>query len=125
MNVEPSGQLPRSPASGSPVVELVRFCVLEPAAKGFEAVLEEATALLRDVPGYEGHAGGWCVETRLEFLLAISWSSLEDHVVGFRQSPLHDRWLALLAPLVRPAPWVRHYSTDSRMLKKGTRSAPS
>jgi hypothetical protein len=37
------------------------------------------------------------------------WDTLEDHMVGFRESPAFAEWRALLGPHFAGPPAVEHY----------------
>jgi len=42
-------------------------------------------------------------------VLLVQWKRLEDHTIGFRQSPEYQRWKALLHHFYDPFPTVEHY----------------
>ena len=48
------------------------------------------------------------LELPLEYLL-VEWDRLEDHTVGFRQSPRYEKWRALLHRFYDPFPRVEHF----------------
>jgi len=41
----------------------------------------------------------------------IEWERLEDHTVGFRQSPAFTRWRELVGPYFASTPVVDHSQT--------------
>jgi hypothetical protein len=41
--------------------------------------------------------------------LLFRWEQLEDHTVGFRQSPAYEEWKTLLHHFYDPFPTVAHY----------------
>lgn len=46
-------------------------------------------------------------------MLLVSWESLEDHTVGFRESEQYKEWKALLHHFYDPFPIVEHYEDVS------------
>jgi len=82
---------------------------------GREAEFEAAFALARDIPagsdGFHSLRLLRCVETPSRYLLLIEWTTLEAHTVGFRGSPLYQRWRELLHHFYDPFPTVIHFET--------------
>ena len=66
-------------------------------------------------PHIEGSKGCRKVEMRQgiehpdDFLLLVWWETLEDHNVGFRESPAFAEWRAILGPLFAAPPQVVHH----------------
>ena len=66
-------------------------------------------------PYIEGSKGCRQVEMRQgiehpdDFLLLVWWDTLEDHNVGFRESPAFTEWRAILGPLFAAPPAVVHH----------------
>ena len=66
-------------------------------------------------PHIEGSKGCRKVEMRQgieqpdDFLLLVWWETLEDHNVGFRESPAFTEWRAILGPLFAAPPQVVHH----------------
>ena len=66
-------------------------------------------------PHIEGSKGCRKVEMRQgiehpdDFLLLVWWDTLEDHNVGFRESPAFTEWRAILGPLFAAPPAVVHH----------------
>ena len=82
---------------------------------GREAEFEAAFAVARDIPagsdGFESLRLLRCVEAPSRYLLLIEWATLEAHTVGFRSSPLYQRWRELLHHFYEPFPTVIHFET--------------
>ena len=49
------------------------------------------------------------METPERYVLQIFWATLEDHTVGFRQSPAFTEWRAIVGPFFAAAPHVEHF----------------
>ena len=66
-------------------------------------------------PHIEGSKGCRKVEMRQgiehpdDFLLLVWWETLEDHTVGFRESPAFQEWRTILGPLFASPPAVVHH----------------
>jgi heme-degrading monooxygenase HmoA len=75
----------------------------------FEAAFRKAQAIIAAMPGYLSHELQRCVERENEYILLVRWRSLEDHEVGFRQSPQYQEWRSLLHHFYDPFPTVSHY----------------
>ena len=82
---------------------------------GREAAFEAAFAIARDIPaesdGFRSLRLLRCVEEPSRYLLLIEWTTLEAHTVGFRGSPLYQRWRELLHHFYEPFPTVIHFET--------------
>ena len=75
----------------------------------FEAALQEARPLIAATPGFRSIAVRRCIETPNRYLLLVEWETLEDHTIGFRQSPRYETWRALLHRFYDPFPRVEHF----------------
>jgi heme-degrading monooxygenase HmoA len=75
----------------------------------FEQAFARAQSIIAAMPGYLGHRLDRCVEKPGRHLLLVTWRSLEDHTVGFRQSAGYQQWKSLLHHFYDPFPEVLHY----------------
>ena len=80
----------------------------------FETAMKEARPLIAATPGFQSIEVRRCLETPNRYLLLVVWETLEDHTVGFRQSPRYEKWRALLHHFYDPFPRVEHFG-DSIM----------
>ncbi len=79
------------------------------AHEQFEAALTEARTVISSAPGFRSlrlHRG---VESPDRYLLLVEWETLEDHTVGFRESPAFAEWRSLIGPFFESQPEVDHY----------------
>ena len=76
----------------------------------FEKAFAQASPLVEASHGYIRHELRKCVETADRYLMLIQWETLEDHVVGFRQSPAFQEWKALTHHFYEPFPTVEHFT---------------
>jgi len=81
----------------------------EGGCDAFESAFREASAIIVSMPGYESHELRRCIECPSRYILLVRWRRLEDHTVGFRQSPEYQRWRTLLHHFYDPFPTVEHY----------------
>lgn len=101
-----------SPLGVSSVILEVAVLDVKPnLATEFETAFKTASAIIRSMPGYLSHELQRCIETENRYLLLVRWKTLEDHTVGFRQSPEYQEWRALLHHFYDPFPAVEHYET--------------
>jgi quinol monooxygenase YgiN len=75
----------------------------EAIKKGVETVVSKA----KGFRGYTVHKG---VESPERYVLQITWETLEDHTVSFRESPAFADWRALVGPFFAAPPAVEHFS---------------
>jgi heme-degrading monooxygenase HmoA len=84
-------------------------------APGQQAAFDEAIArALRTVAsrakGMRGYKVNKGIESPERYILQIFWDTLEDHTVGFRQSPLFTEWRAIVGPFFAAPPVVEHFT---------------
>jgi heme-degrading monooxygenase HmoA len=93
------------------ILEVADIRVLPGQEAEFGPALERA---LRTVASRAAGVQGWrvhqCLETPQRFVLQIEWATLEDHTVGFRQSPLFAEWRAIIGPFFAQPPLVEHFN---------------
>jgi heme-degrading monooxygenase HmoA len=75
----------------------------------FEAAFKAASPLIASRLGYISHELQHCLEHKNRYILLVQWQKLEDHTVGFRQSPQYQEWRSLLHHFYDPFPAVEHY----------------
>lgn len=75
----------------------------------FEAAFLHAKTIILGADGCESLTLSRCVERHSTYLLLVQWQSLEDHMIGFRESAAYQEWRSLLHHFYDPAPVVEHY----------------
>ncbi len=75
----------------------------------FENASVQAQPIIASMPGYVSHQLQRCLEVPDKYLLLVKWQNLEDHTIGFRQSPRYNEWKQLLHHFYEPFPTVEHY----------------
>jgi len=83
---------------------------IKPGREGeFENAFGKAQRIISGMAGYVSHQLQRCIEQPGRYLLLVQWESLEDHTVGFRQSPQYQAWRDQLHHFYDPFPEVQHY----------------
>jgi heme-degrading monooxygenase HmoA len=92
------------------ILEIAQFDIIT----GKEDLFEKASSLAKNVisqsKGFVSIEFQKCIETPTKFLALIKWETLEDHTIGFRESPLFIEWRAILSPFFNSAPMALHYN---------------
>ena len=93
------------------ILEVAHVDIIAGHQREFEAALREASGtVLPQARGFiDFTAHGWGVERPSTYLFTIAWKSLDDHLVGFRDSELFTQWRDLIGPHFASPPVVEHY----------------
>jgi heme-degrading monooxygenase HmoA len=75
----------------------------------FETTFKLASTLISQGNGYVSHELHRCMEVPGKYLLLVKWKTIEDHTIGFRQSPEYQQWKQLLHHFYEPFPTVEHF----------------
>jgi heme-degrading monooxygenase HmoA len=83
---------------------------IDPAkAADFEAaILRGASTVIATAKGFRGFKVNRSQESAGRYILMIYWDTLEDHTVGFRQSPAFTEWRGIVGPFFLQPPVVEH-----------------
>jgi heme-degrading monooxygenase HmoA len=92
------------------VLELAFLNVIQSREADFERAFREARGIIASMPGFESLELQKCIERTNRYVLLVRWERLEDHTIGFRQSPEYQRWKTLLHHFYDPFPTVEHYA---------------
>ncbi len=92
-----------------PILEAVMLQIKPGTASAFEAAFRQASPIIASMKGYCGHDLHRCLETPGKYLLLVRWETLEDHTIGFRESPNYQTWKQLLHHFYDPRPVVEHF----------------
>ena len=93
------------------ILEVAVLDVKPGLASDFEIAFKTASGIIATLPGYICHELQRCLETENRYILLVHWQTLEDHTIGFRQSPQYQEWSSLLHHFYEPFPVVEHYET--------------
>ena len=78
------------------------------AAAFEEAIAHGLSSVIAKAQGYCGHKVNRSIESPGRYIVTIFWASLDDHMVGFRQSPAFTEWRAIVGPFFLQPPVVEH-----------------
>jgi heme-degrading monooxygenase HmoA len=89
---------------------------IDPAkANAFEEAIERAArTVISHAKGFQGFKVNRSIESPGRYLLTIHWDTLEDHTVGFRESPAFAEWRAIVGPFFAAPPVVEHFELVSQ-----------
>jgi heme-degrading monooxygenase HmoA len=74
-----------------------------------EAIERGLTTVIAKAKGFQGFKVNKGIESPERYILQIFWATLEDHTVGFRESPLFTEWRAIVGPFFASPPNVEHF----------------
>jgi heme-degrading monooxygenase HmoA len=80
----------------------------------FETAFATAKSIIAGMQGFVDLRLSRSIETPNEYLLLVTWESVEAHEVGFRGSPGYARWRELLHGFYDPFPVVEHFAEVDR-----------
>jgi heme-degrading monooxygenase HmoA len=110
---------PRDGYRAAMILELAILDVRAGESPAFEAAFAEAKAIIAAMPGFRDLQLQRCLESEDRYVLLVGWDRLEDHTVGFRESPEYQRWRALLHQFYEPFPIVEHYEPVFHVARPG------
>jgi heme-degrading monooxygenase HmoA len=70
--------------------------------RGLDTVISHA----KGCQGYKVNRG---LESPERYILQVFWDTLDDHMVGFRQSDAFPQWRAIVGPFFAAPPVVEHF----------------
>ncbi len=92
------------------ITEVVDINVRPEDMPAFGKALAQAVAtILSKSKGFRGHRIMASQESPGRVLLLVEWDTVEDHMVGFRQSPAYAQWRALIGHFFAQPPRVEHF----------------
>ncbi len=92
------------------ILELADIRIHPGQNAAFEEAIERALkTVIRSAKGFQGYKVNRGIENSERYILQIFWDTLEDHTVGFRQSPEFVQWRAIVGPFFAGAPAVEHF----------------
>jgi heme-degrading monooxygenase HmoA len=91
------------------ITETAHMTIRPGQEAAFEAALDQARSLVEQTPGCLGLTVQRGVERPGVYLITIGWDTLDDHLVGFRESARFPQWRALLSPHFAEPPAVEHW----------------
>lgn len=74
-----------------------------------EAIQRGLKTVIHEAQGFQGYKINRGIESTERYILQVFWGRLEDHTVGFRQSPAFTAWRAIVGPFFATPPVVEHF----------------
>ncbi|MFV5703671.1 antibiotic biosynthesis monooxygenase family protein [Flavobacterium sp. XS2P12] len=97
------------------ILEIATFDIKEQSQTAFTAAFQEAKLVVSKSKGFLGLEFQHCIEIPTKFVVLIQWETLEDHTIGFRESPLFTQWRAILSPHFQNPPIAEHFQTINKI----------
>jgi quinol monooxygenase YgiN len=101
-----AGHQPRSEAAM--ILEIAQIEIKPGAETDFEAGVSAAEPLFRAARGCRSFSLHRSVEHPSRYRLIVGWDSVDDHMVGFRESPAFQQWRSLVADCFAGPAQVEH-----------------
>lgn len=79
-----------------------------------EAIQRAISTVISKAKGFKGCQINKGIESPERYLLQISWDTLENHTVDFRESPAFAEWRAIVGPFFAGPPTVEHFNLLSK-----------
>jgi len=92
------------------VLEVAILNVIAGKEVEFETAFHKASKIIAAMNGYISYQLQRCIENPSQYILLVTWETLEDHTQGFRGSAEYQEWRALLHHFYDPFPVVEHYT---------------
>lgn len=92
------------------ILEHVILAIKPGSESEFESALAEAKEVISQVAGFRSLTLRRSIERPSTYLLLNEWDTVEDHMVGFRESDLFVRWRGLIGPYFEADPKVEHFA---------------
>jgi heme-degrading monooxygenase HmoA len=92
------------------ILELADIRIQPGQQAAFEKAIELGlSSVIAKAKGFRGAKVNHGIENPERYVLQIFWETLEDHTVGFRESPLFPEWRAIVGPFFAGPPQVEHF----------------
>lgn len=92
------------------ILEVAILNVIPEKKAEFEASFRASSEIISSAKGWRGHELQQCLEVSNRYILLVKWEALEDHTLGFRESPAYQVWKKNLHQYYHPFPEVEHYT---------------
>jgi quinol monooxygenase YgiN len=94
-----------------PVLEIAEISIRQGEEDAFIRGVRAAVPVFQAAAGFRSLSLRRSIERPSVFRLMIEWDRLEDHTIGFRQSPGFTRWRDLVGAYFDGTPVVDHSRT--------------
>lgn len=95
------------------ILETAKISILPDKHNEFEAAVSTAVSqVLTKARGFISIDVLKGIEEKDSYLLHITWETLEDHTIGFRESELFVKWREIIGPFFAAPPVVTHWEIN-------------
>lgn len=102
------------------ILEVAEIRIPAGQQAAFDAAIQRGVdTVISQARGFRGYKVNRGVESPERYLLMIWWDTLEDHTVGFRQSPAFAAWRAIVGPFFAQPPQVEHFELVAKSGSEG------
>ncbi len=91
------------------ILEIVTIQIKAGQEAAFEAAFKDASPLIASADGYISHELRRCLETKGKYVNLVKWQTVEDHMVGFRESERFQQFRAIVSPFYESPSQMNHY----------------
>lgn len=91
------------------IIEYIRYTLTRQDPASFSVAFAEAGKCLLAAPECLGFEVSQCADDARSFILRIRWTSLSDHLEGFRKGPHFQPFLSLVQAYIPDIVEMRHY----------------
>lgn len=93
----------------------IAYLTIDPEnAAAFEAAVASCKPYFNAANGCRSMALARVAEDSAQYRLLVEWDSVEDHMVGFRNSPDFQKWRVTAGPFFVEPPQVEHLDMVAR-----------
>jgi heme-degrading monooxygenase HmoA len=97
------------------ILEIADFRIAPGQQAAFEAALQQGiSTVISKAKGYNAYKLNRGIESPERYVLMIYWDTLEDHTVGFRESPAFAQWRGIVGGFFAAPPVVEHFELASK-----------
>jgi quinol monooxygenase YgiN len=96
------------PCEADMILEIAQIEIKPGTEQDFEAGVSAAEPLFRGARGCRSFSLHRSIEHPERYRLIVGWDSVDDHIVGFRESPAFQEWRSLVADCFAGAAQVEH-----------------
>ncbi|WP_299433326.1 antibiotic biosynthesis monooxygenase [uncultured Aquimarina sp.] len=93
------------------ILEKAELYIKSGESELFEKTFRKAKKIIASMKGFVKLDLLSCTEENSKYLLLVTWETIEDHEIGFRQSIEYQEWKELLHHFYEPFPVVEHYTS--------------
>ncbi|MFJ1259415.1 antibiotic biosynthesis monooxygenase family protein [Cupriavidus sp. CuC1] len=73
------------------------------------AIIQGLQTVMSRAVGMRGYKLHKCVESPERYVMQISWNTVDDHMVTYRQGPLSPKFRAMVEPFFAQPPVMQHF----------------